>query len=91
MKRKAATSVPVGALGFQTGKWRNPMATEFPPNPNPRGRKDMGDYTNMRWGIPIGIGAVALIAAMVIFSAAAPGPHADRQQQPALSRDNAGS
>jgi hypothetical protein len=48
------------------------MATEFPSNPNPRGRKDISDYTNMRWGIPIGIGAVVLIAAMVIFSAAGP-------------------
>jgi hypothetical protein len=48
------------------------MATEFPSNPNPRGRKDISDYTNMRWGIPIGIGAVVLIAAMVIFSTAGP-------------------
>ena len=48
------------------------MVTEFPSNPNPRGRKDIGDYKNMSWGIPIGIAAVALIAAMVIFSAAGP-------------------
>ena len=48
------------------------MATEFPSNPNPRGRKDISDYTNMRWGIAIGIATVVLIAAMVIFSAAGP-------------------
>jgi hypothetical protein len=48
------------------------MATEFPSNPNPRGRKDISDYANMRWGIPIGIAAVALIAGFMIFSAAGP-------------------
>jgi hypothetical protein len=48
------------------------MANEFPSNPNPRGRKDISDYTKMRWGIPMGIAAVVLIAAMVIFSAAGP-------------------
>ena len=60
------------------------MATEFPSNPSPRGRKDISDYKNMSWGIPIGIAAVVFVAAMVMFSSAGPDRTrtADRNNQP---------
>lgn len=58
------------------------MANEFPENP--RGRKDISHSKNMNWGIPIGIAAVVLIAAMVIFSSAGPDRTrtADNNNQP---------
>jgi hypothetical protein len=50
---------------LQTDPWRHQWPPSFP-------RIQTPDYKNMSWGIPIGIAAVVLTAAMVIFSSAGP-------------------
>jgi hypothetical protein len=43
------------------------MPTEYPKDP--RGRKDISDYDNIGWGLPLGVLALLLVAGALIFSA----------------------
>jgi hypothetical protein len=64
------------------------MPTNFPENPDHRGRKDIGDYENIHWAVPMGIFTVIMVAAVLIFSAAGPDrtrTAANNNQPPAVS------